>query len=80
MIRDIHIPFHPSKRQKEALIKGLVPQLKKYAQEETLKELNMLVMSHAFSCDKKCGGKNDEFCEIKEWLIDYIEAFKEEMI
>lgn len=75
MIRDIQ----PSKRQKEVLIKELAPRLKKYAQEQTLKELHRLIISHAFGCDKNCGGKNDDPCEIKEWLIDYIEAFKEEM-
>ena len=73
MIRDV--AFEPSKSQKDEM----ATELKKYAQEETLKELGYLRMSHAMNCDKKCGGGNDD-CDIREWLHEYVEAFKEEMI
>jgi len=79
-MRDIHIPFQPSKRQKETMIKELGPKLKKYAQEETLKELGYLRMSHAMNCNNKCGGGNNNDCDVREWLHGYVEAFKEEMI
>ena len=76
MIRDIDIPFEPSKTQKETMATAL----KKYAQGETLKELGYLRMSHAMNCDKICGGQNNDDCDIREWLIEYVEAFKMEMI
>lgn len=76
MMRNVDIPFESSKNQKEKM----AIELKKYAQGETLKELQILIFAHAMRCDKKCGGNNNNYCEISEWLHGYVKAFKEEMI
>ena len=73
---DIHIPFQPSKRQKESMIKKLIPKLKKYVWEETLKELQHQLHCHAVTCDKCI---NDQWCGNKDWLDEYMEAFREDM-
>lgn len=57
---------------------GLKELLSEYKIDIISKELDMQILYHALECNKKCGGKNDSFCETNEFLIGYRKAFKEE--
>ena len=74
-MRNVDIPFEFSKTEKERI----KVKLEEYVQEKIRDELQAQLFCHAMGCID-CSNDRAEQCKTRNWLIGYMDAFKEEMI
>ena len=55
-----------------------IDMLKNFIQEAVEKELDTMQFTHAMSCEKECGGQNEDECNIKNWWLEYKELVKKD--